>query len=153
MTSSNHLAVYLTQLLYDLESVEEALPHHPEENALLHSLQAFELARNNCADQALIAAALLHDIGKSQAIAGHAALGAELLRGLLPDHVVWLVEHHMDLLYDARRTKRALRNTKLLLDLKQLRQWDLQARVVNARVCSVDFAVAFICRSCVDTNR
>ena len=146
MTSSDYLSAYLSQLLYDIESIEESLPHPPEENALLHSLQAFELAQNNCDNSALIAAALLHDIGKSQSVPGHAELGAELLRGLLPAYVVWLVEHHMDLLHDAKRTERSLRNTQSLHDLKQLRQWDLQARVPNAPVCSVDFAVASICR-------
>lgn len=150
MTSSPHLAAYLSQLLYDLESVEESLPHHPEENALLHSLQAFELAKNNCDNPALIAGALLHDIGKSQAIPGHAALGADMLRGLLPDYVVWLVEHHMDLLYKPKRTKHALLNNSALQDLKFLRQWDLQARVANARVCSVEFAVNTICLSLAD---
>lgn len=142
---SQHLTAYLTQLLYDLESVEEPLPHHPEENALLHSLQAFEIAQSCSNSPTLIAAALLHDVGKSQAIPGHAALGAEMLQGFVPDDVVWLVEHHMDLLYDAKRTKRLLRNTQALDNLKMLRQWDLQARVVNARVCSVEFAVTYIC--------
>ena len=94
----------------------------------------------------LIAAALLHDIGKSQAISGHAALGADMLRGLLPDYVVWLIEHHMDLLYKPNRTKHALRNELALQDLKSLRRWDLQARVENAHVCSVEFAVSTICR-------
>lgn len=144
MILSQHLTAYLTQLLYDLESVEESLPHHPEENALLHSLQAFELAKRRSKNPILIAAALLHDIGKSQAIPGHAALGAEMLRGIVSDEVVWLVEHHMDLLYDARRTKRVLRNTQSLANLQTLRQWDVQARVVNARVCSVEYAVDYI---------
>ncbi len=72
-------------------------------------------------------------------------LGADMLRGFLPDYVVWLVEHHMDLLYDAKRTERALRDSQSLADLKCLRQWDMQARVVNAQVCSVEYAVATIC--------
>jgi len=124
----NSLPAYLTQLLYDLEGIEEPLPHHPEENALVHSLQVFEIALNTHNNHILIAAALLHDIGKVQAIEEHAALGAELLEGLLPDHLVWLVEHHMDLVHDARRTERVYRNTQLLSELKLLRKWDLQGR-------------------------
>jgi len=146
LTPPHHLAVYLTQLLYDLEAVEESSFYHPEENALLHSLQAFELAKDSSDNQALIAAALFHDIGKSEALPGHELLGADFLRGLLPDYVVWLVAHHMDLLHDERRTNRALCNTQALRDLKQLRRWDLRARVVNARVCSVEFAVDYVCR-------
>jgi len=144
---SNHLNAYLTQHLYDLETVEESLPHHPEENALVHSLQTFELARNNTDNQPLIAAALLHDIGKVQSMDGHAALGAELLHGLLPNEVVWLVRHHMDLVYDAKHTERLLRNTQALNDLKLLRKWDLRGRVTNASVCSVEFAVASLCKN------
>ena len=146
LESQYHLTAYLAELLYELEFVEESLPHHPEENALSHSLQAFEIAQSNCDDPILIAAALLHDIGKSQGIWKHEVSGAELLHGLLPEYLVWLVAHHMDLFYDSRQTNRCLRNTQSLKDLKRLRQWDLRARVANADVCSVEYAVNFICR-------
>ena len=119
----------------------------------MHSLQTFELARNSSDNQALIAGALLHDIGKSLALPGHAVLGADLLRGLLPGYVVWLVEHHMDLLHDAKRTKRALRHTQSLQDLMDLRQWDMQARVVNAQVCSVEYAVTHVSQGCIAAHR
>jgi len=149
LTPQHHLAEYLTQLLYDLESVEELLPHHPEENAMLHSLQTFEIADRKSDDQELIAAALLHDVGKSRAIPRHEVIGAELLEGLLPDYVVWLVAHHMDLVYDERKTNHVLRNTPSLKDLKRLRQWDLQARVVDVQVCSVEYAVDFVCKGLI----
>jgi len=111
----------------------------------VHSLQTFELARGQCPRIELIAAALLHDVGKSQAIVQHATIGATMLRDFLPPSVVWLVEHHMDLLHYPQRTNRALKNSPKLQDLKLLRQWDIQGRVPNSRVCSVDFAVNFIC--------
>ena len=145
MNLPNSLPAYLTQLLYDLEGIEEPLPHHPEENALVHSLQVFQIAMGIHDNDIIVAAALLHDIGKVQAIKEHAALGADLLKGMMPDHLVWLVEHHMDLVYDARRTERVYRNTHLLSELKLLRKWDLQGRRVNAQVCSVEFAVDIIC--------
>ncbi len=146
LIQSHCLAEYLTSLLYDLEAVEEALPHHPEENALVHSLQAFELAHKSGANPALLTASLLHDIGKSVSIHAHAHIGAELMEGLLPKHCVWLIEHHMDLVYESNRTRRLFKNTQALIDLQQLRRWDLQARVAKARVCTVEFAVEYVCR-------
>jgi len=83
----------------------------------VHSLQTFEIARNNCDSPTLVAAALLHDIGKVEAIDGHAAIGAALLQGLLPCQVVWLVAHHMDLVYKAKQTERVYRDSRLFDDV------------------------------------
>ena len=147
MNQSDYLAKHLTELLHDLESVEESLPYHPEENTMQHSLQAFDIALKSSDKVDLIAAALLHDIGKARAQAEHAAIGADLLRGVMPETTVWFVEHHMDLHYQPRRTRHQLKGTQQLIDLEQLRQWDLKARVPGVLSSSVEYAAAYVCEN------
>ena len=73
-----------------------------------HALQCAALARASGADDELVVAALLHDIGHllvpprgDAAPMGetpsdhHGGSGAALLRVLLPERVAWIVEHHV----------------------------------------------------------
>lgn len=129
------------ELLEDLDGVEQNPVWHPEGDALFHSLQVHALARAETDDRELWAAALLHDVGKG--LGGHHELeGAELLAELMPDRVVWLVRHHLDLLRDPRRTRRRWRGTAQLRDLERLRRWDVGGRDPGAVVGRVDEAVA-----------
>ncbi len=113
---------------------------HPEGDALFHSLQVFAHARAEALDPELWAAALFHDVGKG--LGGHHdAEGAAMLLGLLPDRVVWLVAHHLDLLKEPGPTRRKLRGTDRLRDLEQLRRWDLAGRDPRARVGTIESAV------------
>ena len=141
MENKNHLKNYLTDLLRDLEFIEESSKYHPEENVLVHSLQVFELAFHESNDPELWAAALLHDIGKAIDSKQHAEIGANLLQNLLSARVVWLVKHHLDLLKTPKRTRHHLQNKSQLFDLEQLRRWDLQGRVPNKTVVPIAFAV------------
>jgi predicted HD phosphohydrolase len=61
---------------------------------LQHSLQAATRAERDGADEEMIAAALLHDIGDDLAPCNHAAIAAEILRPYVRPEVAWIVEQH-----------------------------------------------------------
>lgn len=113
---------------------------HPEGDALFHSLQVFQHAQAATSDRELWAAALFHDVGKGLG-GDHDIEGSLLLEGLLPERVVWLVRHHLDLLRDPARTRRKLRGTDRLRDLEALRRWDVAGRDPKASVCAVQAAL------------
>ena len=134
----------LVSLLSALDGVEQSRKYHPEGDALFHSLQVFALAMRDTTDRELWAAALFHDVGKAIDGPLHDEVGADLLEGLLPDRAVWLVRHHLDLLRDPRRTRARYFGTPELLDLERLRRWDLGGRKPNARVVSIESALALL---------
>lgn len=107
---------------------------------MYHSLQVYHHARRGSSDPQMWAAALLHDVGKGLD-GDHAIEGAALLQGVMPERVVWLVLHHLDLLRDATRVRRRLRGTDRLRDLELLRRWDVAGRDPRAIVCPVGEAV------------
>jgi hypothetical protein len=83
-------------LLLPLENVKEGRKHHPEGDALYHSLQVFELARDERPyDEEFLLAALLHDVGKGIDRGDHTAAGLEALDGFITPRTAWLIEHHM----------------------------------------------------------
>lgn len=59
-----------------------------------HSLQTATRALRDNADDDMVAAALLHDIGDLHAPENHAAFAAEVLRPYLREDCIWIVEHH-----------------------------------------------------------
>jgi len=130
----------LTDLLSALEGVAQDPVWHPEGDALFHSLQVFGHARRATDDPDLLAAALLHDVGKGLD-RPHEEEGAELVAPWVSERVCWLVRHHLDLLRDPRRTRRRLRGSPQLRDLQQLRAWDVAGRDPEAWVPSVEEAV------------
>ena len=132
---------HLLQLLQDLDGVQQNPRHHPEGDALYHSLQVFGVAQREHDDPELWAAALLHDVGKAVDRATHAEVGATELEEWLSSRVVWLVRHHMDLVHHPQYTRRRLRGRVELRDLERLRRWDLAGRSVYARVESPERAV------------
>lgn len=139
-------AVYadLLDLLVALDRIPQDPRYHPEGDALYHSLQVFQHARRESRDPALVAAALLHDVGKALRAGDHAVEGADLLEGLVAPRVVWLVRHHLDLLHSPGATRRHLRGTVKLHDLELLRRWDLAGRSPRASVCSPEEAVNYL---------
>ena len=83
-------------LLLPLENVRQPLKYHPEGDALYHSLQVFDLARDERPyDEEFLLAALLHDVGKAIDPHDHVAAGLEALEGTITDRTAWLIEHHM----------------------------------------------------------
>ncbi len=82
-------------LLAPLEQVKGDTVHHPEGDLLYHSLQVFELARNERPyDEEFLLAALLHDVGKAIDRREHAAAALEALDGFITPRTAWLIEHH-----------------------------------------------------------
>jgi [1-hydroxy-2-(trimethylamino)ethyl]phosphonate dioxygenase len=68
---------------------------------LAHALQCAALARHDRADDEVIVAALLHDIGHfvehgaEEPGHHHGSDGAALVRAFVPSRVAWLIEHHV----------------------------------------------------------
>jgi hypothetical protein len=133
----------IVEWLAALDGVPQDPKYHPEGDALFHSLQVFELALADGADPELLAAALLHDVGKAEGGRDHDQVGADLLEGL-PERTVWLVRHHLDLLRDPRATRARWRGTPALRDLERLRRWDLGGRKRHARVREPEEAAAIV---------
>ena len=133
----------LLELLEALQGVSQDPVYHPEGDALFHSLQVYQLAAEDHAEPELLAAALLHDVGKASAGRDHDVVGAELLVGL-PSRTRWCVAHHLDLLRDPKRTRARLYGTTQLADLEKLRRWDVGGRDPDASVCSVEQALSHV---------
>ncbi len=82
-------------LLLPLEKVAASVEHHPEGDLLYHSLQVFELARNERPyDEEFLLAALLHDVGKAIDRREHAAAALAALEGFITPRTAWFIEHH-----------------------------------------------------------
>ncbi len=83
-------------LLLPLENVKQSPKYHPEGDVLYHSLQVFDLARDELPyDEEFLLAALLHDVGKGIDPGDHVAAGLEALEGFITDRTHWLIQHHM----------------------------------------------------------
>jgi len=81
-------------LLSPLEVVRQPADRHPEGDALYHSLQVFDLARDaQPYDEELQLAALLHDVGKAIDADNHVAAGLAALDGYITPRTAWLIEH------------------------------------------------------------
>jgi hypothetical protein len=145
----DRFAVYKLRLA-PLEAVKQNPKYHPEGDALYHSLQVFQLARDaHPYDEEFLLAALLHDVGKAIDPQDHVAAGVEALRGAVTERTLWLIEHHMDLLNArtrplAPRLKREIEASEYFEDLKLLRDLDDAGRVPGQVVESIDEALAYL---------
>ncbi|MCH7702467.1 MAG: tRNA adenylyltransferase [Planctomycetes bacterium] len=141
-----------SMLLPPLEAAKQDPKWHPEGDALYHSLQAFELARQRFSyDEELITAALLHDVGKAIESTDHVAAGLGALEGTISPRVEFLIARHMDALAYlegtlAQRLRNELRASEWLEDLLNLREIDNDARQRGVEVCTVDEAIEFLRR-------
>src|ERR1051325_8053442 len=80
-----------------MENVKQNLKYHPEGDALYHSLQVFDLARDALPyDEEFLLAALLHDVGKAIDPRNHVGEALESLEGTITPRTAWLIEHHME---------------------------------------------------------
>ncbi len=83
-------------LLVPLEKVKQSRKYHPEGDMLFHSLQVFDLARDERPyDEEFLTAALLHDVGKAIDPDDHVYAGLEALGDYITPRTAWLIEHHM----------------------------------------------------------
>ncbi|HLN48616.1 MAG TPA: HD domain-containing protein [Steroidobacteraceae bacterium] len=81
------------RILAALEKLKDSYGGYPL-SRLDHSLQAATRARNDGADEELIVAALIHDVGDDLAPCNHAELAAAIIRPYVRAEVTWIVEQH-----------------------------------------------------------
>jgi hypothetical protein len=137
-------------LLLPLENVRQSLKYHPEGDALYHSLQVFDLAREELPyDEEFLLAALLHDVGKGIDPHDHVAVGLEALDGTITERTSWLIEHHMLAHQIAdqtvgRRALRRLREHEFFDDLVLLGQCDRGGRQAGVEAPELDEALDYL---------
>lgn len=137
-------------LLLPLETVKEDPALHPEGDVLYHSLQVFELARNQRPyDEEFLLAALLHDVGKGIDPKDHVAAALEALEGFITPRTAWLIEHHTRA-HSLRegtlgvRSRRRLEASEDFEELMLLARCDSRGRAVGMDVPDVDEALAYL---------
>ena len=145
----DRFAIYRLRLT-PLEGVKQNSKTHPEGDALFHSLQVFERAREaRPYDEEFLLAALLHDVGKAIETTDHVVAGVDAIRGAVTERTLWLVEHHMDLIASREKslspkTKREIETSDFLEDLKLLRELDNAGRIPGIPVGTVDEALSYL---------
>ncbi|ACY14309.1 HD domain-containing protein [Haliangium ochraceum] len=77
-------------LLRELEHVNNGFAV----DQLVHSLQTATRAERAGADEEMIAAALVHDVGKVISTANHGEIASSMLRPFVRDEVRWVIEVH-----------------------------------------------------------
>ena len=137
-------------LLLPLERVKQNPKWHPEGDALYHSLQVFDLARNQLPyDEEFLLAALLHDVGKAIDSQDHVAAGLEALAEYITPRTHWLIEHHMEAhAYRngtlGARARRRLHESPDFDELMLLSQCDDRGRVSGANAPEIEEALAYL---------
>jgi HD domain len=137
-------------LLLPLENVKQPLKYHPEGDALYHSLQVFDQARDQLAyDEEFLTAALLHDIGKAIDPTAHEAAALEALEGFITERTAWLIEHHMlaHKLADGTlgaRARRRLEQSQNYEDLLLLGECDRAGRQPGVEAPELDEAIVYL---------
>lgn len=137
-------------LLCPLEGVKQSPKHHPEGDALYHSLQVFELARDERGyDEEFLLAALLHDVGKAIDPSDHVLAGLQALEGTITPRTETLIALHMDALAYrdgslGARARGRLEQSDEFDDLMLLRELDSRGRQPGAIVCELEEALEYI---------
>lgn len=134
-------------LLLPLEKVIQNPRYHPEGDALYHSLQVYELAKNELPyDEEFLLAALLHDVGKAIDPHDHVSAGLEALEDFITARTFWLIEFHMHAhKLHARtlgaRARRRLAQNPSFDELVLLSKCDREGRCSGVEVPSVEEAL------------
>ena len=137
-------------LLVPLETVQQHPQRHPEGDALYHSLQVFELARNTLPyDEEFQLAALLHDVGKALDPREHIAAALESLHGHITERTAWFIAHHSEAgaLRDGVlgvRARRRLESSEDFDDLMLLCDCDRRGRQTGMAVPDLEDALAHL---------
>lgn len=141
---------YYRMLLLPLENVKQNPVHHPEGDVLYHSLQVFELAREERPyDEEFLLAALLHDVGKGIDPADHVGAALSALDGIITDRTAFFIANHMNAHLHrsgklGHNLKRELEASEDFEDLMLLRKLDDAGRVPGATVGTLDEALDFL---------
>jgi predicted HD phosphohydrolase len=137
-------------LLLPLENVKQSPKYHPEGDALYHSLQVFDLARDALPyDEEFLLAALLHDVGKAIAPDDHVAAALDALDGFITPRTRWLIEHHMEghEILDGTigaRSKRRLQEDESYEELVLLSKCDRDGRQQGVPASELDEASDYV---------
>ena len=86
------VAESILEMLRSLENITDGFAV----DQLTHCLQTAARAEASGADEEVIVAALLHDVGKAISVANHPRIAAEILRPYVREEVVWMIEVHQD---------------------------------------------------------
>lgn len=145
----DRFAIYRMRL-GPLERVKQDPRWHPEGDALYHSLQVFERAREvRPYDEEFLLAALLHDVGKAIDPVDHVSAGLQALEGAIPERTAALIAGHMEALaykdgaLGARARKR-LEQSEHFDDLMILRDLDSRGRIPGAIVRDLAEALEYL---------
>lgn len=137
-------------LLLPLSRVKQNQKHHPEGDVLYHSLQVFELMRDERPyDEELLLAALLHDVGKGLDPKDHVASTLEALDGFITERTEWFIRHHMeahrfrDNTIGARARRRFTQHEDFE-DLMLLEECDHAGRQCGVEVSDLDEALDYV---------
>ncbi len=137
-------------LLLPLEQVKESPRQHPEGDVLYHSLQVFDLARDELPyDEEFLLAALLHDVGKAIDPEEHVAAALAALDGSITPRTAWFIEHHVDGLAVldgtiGARARRRLEQSEDFEELRLLAQCDRRGRRRGVAAPSLDEALDYL---------
>ena len=137
-------------LLLPLENVKQSPKYHPEGDVLYHSLQVFDLARDELPyDEEFLLAALLHDVGKGIDNQQHVEAGLEALDGFITERTAWLIENHMiaQQVLDGTigaRAKRRLLQAESYDELLLLAQCDRAGRVAGVEASELEEALDYV---------
>lgn len=134
-------------LLMPLENVRQSPRWHPEGDALYHSLQVFELAKEHRSyDEEFLLAALLHDVGKGLDPSDHVEAGLAALDGMVTERTAFFIRYHMHAhaIRDGKLPAAELRTSPDYDDLLLLSELDKAGRVPGAVVCTVDEALNYL---------
>lgn len=141
---------FFLSLLIPLDRVRLDRERHPEGDVLYHSLQVFELAREQRPwDEDFLLAALLHDVGKGIDPMDHVTAGLMVLDGYISDRTKWLIENHglaqrVKAGTAGARAKRRLTNAEDGDALDLLANCDRDGRLPGRIVCSAEEAIEYI---------
>ncbi len=142
----DRFAVYRLRLA-PLEAVKQDPRTHPEGDALYHSLQVFERARDaRPFDEEFLLAALLHDVGRAIDPQDPPRAAVEALRGAVPDRTLALIARHDDPTAgrDRPKDRGPAPDADTRDDLALLRELDGLGRVPGAAVGTVEEALAYL---------
>ena len=137
-------------LLLPLEHVKQSKKYHPEGDALYHSLQVFDLAREELPyDEEYLLAALLHDVGKAIDLVDPIGAALESLGDSITPRTAWLIEHHHAALDTidgtiGARAKRRLQASESYDELIALGRCDRAGRQVGVRTPDVQESLEYI---------
>ena len=123
---------------------------HPEGDALFHSLQVFERARDvRPYDEEFLLAALLHAVGRALDPNDPVPATQIALEGTLTERTNWLIVNLPEVLPKTgrppgNRIRHELRQSPYCEDLELLGEMDLAGRQCGVHVGTVDEALAYI---------